>query len=124
MFTPGKWHYKNMGFTITIGNYSTRHGYLEHDVTVCTINGNSMVNLANARLIAAAPEMFEALINLCQDNTRDNVNRALRVLDTVRGKTDEQEHYRQVGLGNKKHCDVKNKIGYLFEDCPECNKGV
>jgi hypothetical protein len=72
MFTPGKWHYKNMGFTftITIGNDSTRHSYLEHDVTVCTINGNSMVNLANARLIAAAPEMFEALINLCQDNTR------------------------------------------------------
>jgi len=34
--------------------------------------------------------------------------------------TPEQNHYLQVGLANKKHCDMKNRIGYTFEECPEC----
>jgi len=34
--------------------------------------------------------------------------------------TPEQNHYLQVGLANKKHCDTKNRIGYTFEECPEC----
>jgi len=39
--------------------------------------------------------------------------------------TPEQDHYLQIGLANKKHCDMKNRIGYTFEECPECNhKGV
>ena len=36
--------------------------------------------------------------------------------------TPQQDHYLQVGLANKKHCDMKNKIGYTFEECPECKK--
>jgi len=36
--------------------------------------------------------------------------------------TSAQEHYYQVGLGNKKHCDAREKTGYPFDDCPECKK--
>jgi len=34
--------------------------------------------------------------------------------------TPEQNHYLQVGLANKKHCNMKDNIGYTFEECPEC----
>jgi hypothetical protein len=58
--TPGPWHYQFNGFAITIGDESTRHNYLEHDYTVAKIGGNSMQDEANARLIAAAPDLLEA----------------------------------------------------------------
>ena len=58
--TPGSWHYKKDGFKISIGNKSTRHDYLEHDYTVAVINDNSFQSEANARLIAAAPDLLEA----------------------------------------------------------------
>ena len=58
--TPGPWHYKKDGFRISIGNQSTRHDYLAHNYTVSTIDGNSLQSEANARLIAAAPDLLEA----------------------------------------------------------------
>ena len=58
--TPGPWHYKIDGFRITIGNASTRHDYLEHDRTVAVIEDNSLHAQADARLIAAAPDLLEA----------------------------------------------------------------
>lgn len=60
-FTPGPWTYNVNGFKITIGDESTRHAHLAHDYTVAVIEGNSCTDVANARLIAAAPDLLEAL---------------------------------------------------------------
>jgi len=62
--TPGNWNYKIQGFKITIGNDDsgrTKHG---HDYTVAIIDDNSLQAEANAKLIAAAPEMFEMIRKL------------------------------------------------------------
>ena len=62
--TPGNWNYKKQGFKITIGNEdlgATKNG---HDYTVAIIDDNSIQAEANAKLIAAAPEMFEMIRNL------------------------------------------------------------
>lgn len=59
--TPGPWHYEMDGFQISIGDESTRHDYLKHDRTVAVIRDNSAHAEADARLIAAAPDLLEAL---------------------------------------------------------------
>lgn len=68
--TPGPWYYKQDGFRITMGDASTRHKYLEHDRTVAVIEDNSFQAEANARLIAAAPDLLGAAKHLIEHLTK------------------------------------------------------
>lgn len=59
--TPGPWHHVMDGFRITIGNKKTGRTTTPHNYMVAEIPDNSFIAEANARLIAAAPELLEAL---------------------------------------------------------------
>lgn len=60
--TPGPWTYRKNANSGYVGAYIGRKrlGY-EIDSTVCTMNKQTGNVEANARLIAAAPELLEAL---------------------------------------------------------------
>lgn len=62
--TPGPWNYKVQGFKISIGNKDTGATKNGHDYTTAIIEDNSSQAEANARLIAAAPELLESCIEL------------------------------------------------------------
>lgn len=62
--TDGPWTHDKEDMGYSIGNAKTGRVKGNHDYTVCTINGNSFQDEANARLIAAAPELLDALSNL------------------------------------------------------------
>ena len=55
--TPGPWEQKHQGMLCQIAINSDSD-------TLATVYGESGENLANARLIAAAPELLEALLRL------------------------------------------------------------
>jgi hypothetical protein len=84
--TPGPWIWKTDGFCITIGNESTRHEYLAHDYCVAVIHDNSLQAKANARAIAAVPDLLAALrdslkllMNMDEDAPYSNNNRGRKM---------------------------------------------
>ena len=60
------------GFRFTIGNAKTSNTTTPHDYMVAEIPDNSFQAEANARLIAAAPELLAALIALEQFNDHES----------------------------------------------------
>ncbi len=58
-FTPGPWLVEWHGFNLTIGTPSTNSNR-QHDYVVADTCGNSLVDIANARLIASAPALLDA----------------------------------------------------------------
>ncbi len=68
--TAGTWMYKRQGFKITIGNEDTGATKNGHDYTIAIIDDNSFQAEANAKIIAAAPELLETLIGTMQALSR------------------------------------------------------
>lgn len=64
--TAGKWLYKRQGFKITIGTENEANLKSGHNYTVAVIDDNSMQAEANARLLAAAPELLQMVYDLKQ----------------------------------------------------------
>lgn len=64
--TAGKWLYKRQGFKITIGTENEANLKSGHNYTVAVIDDNSMQAEANARLLAAAPELLQMVCDLKQ----------------------------------------------------------
>jgi hypothetical protein len=63
-YTPGPWNYKVQGFKISIGNKDTGATKNGHDYTTAIIEDNSFQAEANAKLMAAGPELLESCIEL------------------------------------------------------------
>ena len=61
--TSGPWNFVRDGFRITLGNEKTSNTTTPHDYMVAEIPDNSFQAEANARLIAAAPELLAALMD-------------------------------------------------------------
>jgi hypothetical protein len=59
--TSGPWNFVRDGFRITLGNEKTSNTTTPHDYMVAEIADNSFQAEANARLIAAAPDLLAAL---------------------------------------------------------------
>lgn len=62
--TAGKWLYKRQGFKITIGTENEANLKSGHNYTVAVIEDNSYQAEANARLLAAAPELLQMVYDL------------------------------------------------------------
>jgi hypothetical protein len=83
--TSGPWIAKRAGFKYTIGTADTtgrtKNG---HDYTVCVIDDNSSQAEANARLIAAAPDMLNALIEAKKllESVRHRMPKSIRNSET------------------------------------------
>lgn len=73
--TPGDWEYIKMTGRVVSG-----------DVRICGINGfMSDTGNANARLIAAAPDLLEALENLVRSNAPEHVIAAENAIAKAKG---------------------------------------
>ncbi|TXH13689.1 MAG: hypothetical protein E6R03_10880 [Hyphomicrobiaceae bacterium] len=59
--TPGPWCSVRDGFRFTIGDSKTGNTTTLHNYLVAEIHDNSLQAEANARLIATAPELLQAL---------------------------------------------------------------
>ena len=75
-FTPGPWIYnKNLGCKEIKGDKSGKHKQAQYNKEVACTPGlhNEEEDLANARLIAATPDLYEALMAVYTDIELQNV---------------------------------------------------
>lgn len=82
-FTPGPWTYNFEGLnkhTAAIFTINTENGNV---LSLADVYGSDETDTADAKLIAAAPEMFEALQYIISSdaNTKEAYRKALAVLN-------------------------------------------
>lgn len=66
-FTPGPWHPQHGGDGLDLGIYAEHEQAF--DLATVHNGGSTAITLANAALISAAPEMYEALRKLLEHHT-------------------------------------------------------
>ena len=68
-YTKGPWHISETGpkWSINVGNGGDSNRHIAMVSSYQEFTSDHTENLANARLIAAAPELLEALVSLVQE---------------------------------------------------------
>lgn len=86
-YTPGPWRVKAQGGEITVGWSNSKEGVIWSPIAIA-INSNGETDvLANAFLMAAAPEMYEALKKVLQVYDPDEAVVPIRsILRKARGR--------------------------------------
>jgi hypothetical protein len=75
-YTPGPWHTKREGLSTIYVEANIGGGWVQ-EVAACGPTETADQKEANARLIAAAPELLEALIQMVSVAERDNWQAAI-----------------------------------------------
>lgn len=101
-FTEGEWEFRDISYYEDGGKYEIYKEHVNFDKIICSIEGGQTKTLKyNARLIACAPEMLEALI----EKTKQDVNAINQVL-TIKEST-KKELYEKLCINE--HIDLIEK---------------
>ena len=86
-FTPGPWHHIDVPSVRSLFNGCSCI-FSEHidDAIVASIGEDVPNHVGNANLIAAAPELYEALKALCSANTAANLAKAQAAILKAEGR--------------------------------------
>lgn len=82
--TPGPWRTKREGFSTIYVEAPIGGGWVQEIAACGPTNDGSAQQEANARLIAAAPEMLEALRNICDEQDAQQGYASLAAYDQAR----------------------------------------